>query len=359
MPAPDPKPSQFKASIALSLLGEEINTARLQRLSGSKLPKGRTRMLYTPSDMLNIRARLAGLDPEDVRKSMLKNKKWPRIIVTRMTKGGIGKTSVTVNMACALAMMGFRVLLIDADPQASATNMLGIPTEQPQQHIGFLLTEGGNDPAHPDDLSKFIIPIIEGGFLDLIPSDIDLDSSNALLTATMGREQRAEDFLKRNQAFLSKNYDVILVDTTPGTTPVSNAFAYLASHSGKVLTVLEPEGSSLRALDALAVNLSDVARVARKPIDVAILVNKSQLGRKQSELNYAILQQNYSTKILPTQITYSIAFSRQVDADNVENSMPVVLREPSSKTADNLFSVARILINEFDVLQPGFENAKA
>lgn len=314
--------------------------------------------MYTPSDMLNIRARLASLDPADVRKSMAKNKKWPRIIVTRMTKGGIGKTSVTVNIACSLAMMGVRVLLIDADPQSSATNMLGIPTEEAQRHIGLLLTDGGNDPSKPDDLSLFIIPIIEG-YLDLIPSDIDLDSSNALLTATMGREQRAEDFVKRNQALLSKNYDVILVDTTPGTTPVSNAFAYLASHSGKVLTVMEPEGSSLRALDALSVNLGEVARVARKPIDVAILVNKSQFGRKQAEINYAILQKNYSTKILPAQINFSIAFSRQVDADNVENSMPVVLREPGSKTADNLYAVARILINEFDVVQPGFENAKA
>ncbi|MEG1770801.1 MAG: ParA family protein, partial [Comamonas sp.] len=101
----------------------------MMRLSGSEKPEGQRQMKYKPLDMLNIRARLAGITPEAVQEAMAVNTELPAIIVTRMTKGGIGKTSITVNLATALALSGYRVLLIDADPQASATNMLGIETE--------------------------------------------------------------------------------------------------------------------------------------------------------------------------------------------------------------------------------------
>ena len=341
-----------KASVALSLLGLEVDNRRLMRLSGSeKLPEGQRQMKYKPQDMLNIRARLANTTPEVVKEAMAVNTDLPAVIVTRMTKGGIGKTSITVNLGTALALSGYRVLLIDADPQASATNMLGIETETYHPHIGTLLLKGGDKP---DDLQDFIIPIFKDGFLDLIPSDVELDSTNPALIVAMGREQKAEEFVMRNREFLSKNYDVILVDTTPGTTPVSVAFTYLAHLAGKILTVVEPEGSCLRALDALQFNLEEVQKLAKRPIDLSILVNKAQIGRKHVEHNYAILTKSYPNRILPVQIPHSIAFTRQIDADDVPASMPVILKDPNSKAADSLYQFARVIASEFNVTQPGF-----
>lgn len=350
MPIPMPIEPTVKASVAMSLLGLELNNKRLMRLSGSEKPAGQRQMKYKPQDMLSIRARLAGISPEAVQEAMAANTKLPAIIVTRMTKGGIGKTSITVNLATALALSGYRVLLIDADPQASATNMLGIETETYHPHIGKLLLKSGDKP---DDLSEFIVPIFADGFLDLIPSDVELDSTNPALIVTMGREQKAEEFVMRNQEFLSKNYDVILVDTTPGTTPVSVAFTYLAHLTGKILTVVEPEGSCLRALDALQFNLEEVQKLAKRPIDLAILVNKAQIGRKHVEHNYAILTKSYPNRILPVQIPHSIAFTRQINADDVPSSMPVLLKDPNSKAADSLYHFARVIASEFNVTQPG------
>ncbi len=351
MPIPMPIEPTVKASVAMSLLGLELNNKRLMRLSGGEKPEGQRQMKYKPQDMLNIRARLAGISPEAVQEAMAVNAKLPAIIVTRMTKGGIGKTSITVNLATALALSGYRVLLIDADPQASATNMLGIETETYHPHIGTLLLKSGDKP---DELREFIVPIFEDGFLDLIPSDVELDSTNPALIVTMGREQKAEEFVLRNREFLSKNYDVILVDTTPGTTPVSVAFTYLAHLTGKILTVVEPEGSCLRALDALQFNLEEVQKLAKRPIDLAILVNKAQIGRKHVEHNYAILTKSYPNRILPVQIPHSIAFTRQINADDVPSSMPVLLKDPNSKAADSLYHFARVIASEFNVTQPGF-----
>lgn len=351
MSIPMPIEPTVKASVAMSLLGMELNNKRLMRLSGSEKPVGQRQMKYKPLDMLNIRARLAGISPDAVQEAMAANTQLPAIIVTRMTKGGIGKTSMTVNLATALALSGYRVLLIDADPQASATNMLGIETETYHPHIGTLLLKGGDKP---DDLREFIVPIFADGFLDLIPSDVELDSTNPALIVTMGREQKAEEFVLRNQEFLSKHYDVILVDTTPGTTPVSVAFTYLAHLCGKILTVVEPEGSCLRALDALQFNLEEVQKLAKRPINLSILVNKAQVGRKHVEHNYAILTKTYPDRILPVQIPHSVAFTRQIDADDVPSSMPVILKDPNSKAADSLYHFARVIASEFNVTQPGF-----
>lgn len=341
----------FKASVALSLLGRDMNTQQLQRLSGRTPASSKTRIQYTPADMLAVRAKMAGVDVDSVRAAMATNTTLPRIIVTRMTKGGIGKTSMTVNLAAALALMGFRCLLIDGDPQASATNMLGIPTEDPLPHIGELLIRNTDKP---DDLENYIIKVIDGGFLDLIPSDVELDSTNALMLAAIGREQRADQFITRNQKFLSKNYDVVLIDTNPSTTPLSVAFTYLAHRSGKILTVIEPEGSSLRALDSLRHNLDEIQQLANSPINLALLINKAQLGRKQSEKNMALLSTSYGPQVLSTFVGQSISFSRQVDADDIEKSNPLVLSEPTSKAAENIHQVAQLIVSEFDITQPGF-----
>lgn len=347
-----------KAAIALSLLGVEVGHARLLRLSGrERESKTNAKAKYTPDDMLNIRARLAGLDPAEVRAAMSKNRKLPTFIVTRMTKGGVGKTSITVNLAVCFALMGYRTLLIDADHQATASSMLGIDDEEYNEfHIGKLLhnASGSNEP---DDMEPYIKHIFANGYLDLIASDVELDSFNTLLFAKMNREQSAIDFARRNQDFLSKNYDVVFVDTNPGTSQISLAFTFLASLSQRILTIVEPEGSCLRALNALKLNVDEVVRHSRRNIDVSILINKSSIGRKKTEENMALLMENYPQNIIRETIPQSIAFSRQVNADDVTKSAPVVLGEPNTKVADSLYKVASLLVSLYGITQPGFKKA--
>ena len=111
---------QFKTSVATVLSGLDVSAKKLQELVGREKPAGQHHMKYTPADMRAARYRAAGLVPPTTHALPLGSAQLPPVIVTRMTKGGVGKTSVSVNVASSLAMMGFRVLVIDADPQASA-----------------------------------------------------------------------------------------------------------------------------------------------------------------------------------------------------------------------------------------------
>ncbi len=81
---------EFKTAVALALLGKEFSSKRLLELSGREKPRGQHHMKYSPTDLRSIRYRLAGLNPAEQQKAITKNKKLPALIVTRMTKGGVG-----------------------------------------------------------------------------------------------------------------------------------------------------------------------------------------------------------------------------------------------------------------------------
>ena len=138
------KSKDFKTSVATALSGMEISPKKLQELVGREKPAGQHHMRYTPADMMAARYHAAGLEVPSPEALQLAGSRFPALIVTRMTKGGVGKTSLCVNIASTMAMMGYRVLVIDADPQASASNLLGVETASYDSnitHIGNFLTK--------------------------------------------------------------------------------------------------------------------------------------------------------------------------------------------------------------------------
>ena len=97
----------------------------------------------------------------------------PKIIVGRMAKGGVGKTTVIGNLGSALAMMGHKVLLVDGDPQASLTGLMGVDwTKEGLVHIGHLMRRCHQ--RQPVNLEEAVEPVYADGHLDLIPADITL-----------------------------------------------------------------------------------------------------------------------------------------------------------------------------------------
>jgi chromosome partitioning protein len=284
--------------------------------------------------------------------------KFPALIVTRMTKGGVGKTSICVNLACTLAMMGYRVLVIDADPQASASNLLGIETARYDtriQHIGHFLTRPNKEADN--DLSEAIEHIYADGFLDLIPSDITLAESDASLVTVMASHARAHLFLSRNAAFLSRHYDVIFVDTAPGTTPIGLAFSYAAKEAGKVLTVVEPEGSCLRALDSLASNLAEINTVTGAEVGMEVVVNKYHPSLKHVRESMGFLYSKYGNMLNDSIVPQFSGFARQLNPGN-RDAAPLVEVEPSSVGAAAIIDVAKSLIQSFGIQQPGLPTGR-
>ncbi len=119
-------------------------------------------------------------------------------------KGGVGKTTSTINLGAALAEYGRRVLLVDFDPQGALSVGLGVNPMQLDKTVHDLLMNRAI--AVEDVLLKTNLP-----GLDLLPSNIDLSAAEVLLVGEVAREQT----LHRALAPVVADYDVVLVDCQP------------------------------------------------------------------------------------------------------------------------------------------------
>ena len=126
------------------------------------------------------------------------------IIAVANQKGGVGKTTTTANLGSGLALRGYRVLLVDMDPQANLTAAFGIERIV-DGTIGDALIDRSIDPP------ILRVADIIGVEIDIIPADLKLASIETSLVSKIARDSRLRDQLSK----VVSDYDFILIDTPP------------------------------------------------------------------------------------------------------------------------------------------------
>jgi chromosome partitioning protein len=248
----------------------------------------------------------------------------PRIFVVANQKGGVGKTSVAVNLAASLAHYGRKVLLIDLDPQGNATTGSGVDKGARDKTVyGVLLGE--------HSLAEAIVHC-EGGY-DIVPSNRDLAGAEVELIGIERREYRLRDALTE----AVRAYDFAVIDCPPALNMLTvNGFAA----ADAVIIPMQCEYYALEGLSDLVGTLRKVKQNLNPRIEIEALVRTMYDPRSTLTVQVSDeLKRHYGDKVFDTVIPRNIRI-----AEAPSFGKPVLLHDPASKGAQAHLQFARELL---------------
>lgn len=215
-------------------------------------------------------------------------------------KGGVGKTTSTVNIGAALAELGQRVLMVDLDPQAALTAYWGLTEPLPEPTLYRLLSDS-QTPA------QSALRTVRPG-IDVIPSDIDLAAAEIELFSALGRERVLKEVLDP----LGDAYDYVLIDCPPNLGLLTiNA---LVTAQG-VIIPLQCEYFALRGLAMLLDTLHKVKRRLNPQLDIiGILPTLYNSRTRHAKEVLEEVRATFGQRVFDTVVRTSIRFAESTVA---------------------------------------------
>lgn len=241
-------------------------------------------------------------------------------------KGGVGKTTSTINLGACLAEAGRKVLLVDLDPQGALSAGLGIPHDQLDLTIYNLLVDSHTSIFHAIHKTN-----VAG--LDLVPANIDLSAAEIQLVNEVGREQTLARVLRP----VMKDYDFIILDCQPSLGLLTvNA---LACAQG-VIIPMECEYFSLRGLALLTDTVEKVRDRLNFDLEVlGILVTMFDRRTSHAREVMSRVVEVFGDQVFDTVITRTVRFPETSVAGE-----PIITWAPKSQGAEQYRNLAREVI---------------
>ena len=248
-----------------------------------------------------------------------------RIIAMCNQKGGVGKTTTTINVAAALAEYGRKVLLVDFDPQGALSAGLGINTGDLPTVYDLMMNK--------ELKTKSAIITTKVANIDLLPANIDLSAAELRLVSEMGREKILKGILKQ----VSDDYDLILIDCQPSL-GLLTVNALTAAHG--VMIPLACEFFALRGVALLIETVDKVREHLNEAITVdGILATMYDPRTLHSREVLDRLHEVFGEKVFRSVIGRTVKFP-----DATVAGVPITTFAPTSDAAESYRTVARELV---------------
>ena len=250
-----------------------------------------------------------------------------KIIAIANQKGGVGKTTTSVNLAASLGVLEKKVLLIDADPQANATSGLGLDVESIEKGTYQIL-------EHTINPTEAILETNSPN-VDIIPAHIDLV---AIEIELVDKDER-EYMLKKAIQDLKESYDYILIDCAPSL-GLLTLNALTASDS--VIIPIQCEYFALEGLGKLLNTIKSVQKIHNELLDIeGLLLTMYDSRLRLSNQVVEEVQKHFNEMVFKTIIQRNIRLS---EAPSYGES--IINYDASSKGASNYLSLAHEIIKK-------------
>ncbi|MCD9199372.1 ParA family protein [Aeromicrobium wangtongii] len=226
-----------------------------------------------------------------------------RVFVVANQKGGVGKTTTTVNIAAALALKGLRVLVVDLDPQGNTSTALNIPHAEGTPGVYEAIVDG-------TDLAELVKPCPDIPGLTVLPATIDLAGAEIELVSLVARESRLDRALQsylKERAEAGDRFDYVLIDCPPSL-GLLTVNAMVAGR--EVLIPIQCEYYALEGLGQLIRNIDLIRAHLNPKLEITTILLTMYDGRTRLSAGVAEeVRSHFGDKVISTPIPRSVRIS--------------------------------------------------